>query len=110
MWKLWGSVAPNGRTATSHCWERTKAWVCSARTNSLGMGGIIKAEWGRMKDEEEASDSSFCLHPSSFRSLAQEFAHGFQGFDVVGDDLDGGDDGHGEEGAGGAPEEPPKED
>src|SRR5947207_1672907 len=34
MCKLCGSVAPKGRTATSHCWARTNAWVCSARIAS----------------------------------------------------------------------------
>src|SRR5262245_22966376 len=34
MWRLWGSVTPNGRTATSHLWDRMKACVCSARIHS----------------------------------------------------------------------------
>src|SRR4051812_44433930 len=38
MCRLCGSVAPNGRTATSHFCERRNAWFCSARIHSRGMG------------------------------------------------------------------------
>src|SRR5579862_3335335 len=34
MWRLCGSVAPKGRTATSHFWPRMKSWVCAANSHS----------------------------------------------------------------------------
>src|SRR3954454_25055085 len=43
------------------------------------------------------------------KSFAQELADGFQRVYVVGDDLEGGDDGNGEECAGDSPEEPPEQ-
>src|SRR5262245_51097357 len=50
MCRLCGSVAPNGSTATSQRWERTKAWVCSARTQASG-GGVSMV--GRSSFPEE---------------------------------------------------------